>query len=44
MKINDDSADCFIKNLRMHIASRNTARELNGKRIKKKKQELLRAE
>ena len=43
MKINDDSADCFIEDLRMHIVSRNTARELNGKRTKEVKQELLRA-
>ena len=44
MKINDDSADCFIEDLRMHIVSRNTARELNGKRTKKGKQNLLRTE
>jgi len=44
MKINDDSADCFIENLWMHIISRNTARELNDKRTKKGKQKLLKAE
>jgi len=44
MEINDDPAGCFIEDLRMHIVSRNTARELDGKRTKKGKQELLRAE
>ncbi len=44
MEINDDSAGCFIEDLRMHIVSRNTARELNDKRTKKGKQNLLRAE
>jgi len=41
MEINDDLVDCFIKDLRMHIVSRNTTRELNDKRTKKEKQELL---
>ncbi len=35
MKMNDDSADCYSEDLRMHIVSRNTARELNDKESKR---------
>ena len=42
MKINNDSADYYSEDLRMHVASRNTARELNGKREKEGKKESVR--
>jgi hypothetical protein len=44
MKVDDDSADCYRRDLRMHVVSRNTARELNGKRTEKGKKESVRAE
>ena len=44
MKVDDDSADCYSKDLRMHVVSRNTARELNGKRTEKEKKESMGAE
>ncbi len=44
MKIDDDSADCHSKDLRMHVVSRNTARELNDKRTEKRKKKSVRIE
>ncbi len=44
MKIDDDSADCYSRDLRMHVVSRNTARELNDKRTEKGKKKSIRAE
>ncbi len=44
MKIDDDSADCCSRDLRMYVVSRNTARELNGKRTEKGKKESVRTE
>ncbi len=44
MKINNDSANYYSKDLRMHVISRNTARELNDKRKEKKKKKSVRAE
>jgi len=44
MKIDDDSADCYSRDLWMHVISRNTARELNDKRTKKRKKKSVRTE
>ena len=44
MKIDNDSADCYSKDLRMYIVSKHTTRELNSKRTKKEKQKLLKIE
>lgn len=41
MQINDDLINYFIKDFRMYNVLRNTARKLNDKRIKKRKQKLL---
>ena len=38
------SADCYREDFRIHILSRNTARELDGKRTEEGKKEPLRAE
>jgi len=44
MNIDEDSADCYSKDLRMHIISRNTARELNDKRTEKRKKKSVKIE
>ncbi len=44
MKIDEDSADCYSRDLRMHIISRNTARELNDKRTEKRKKKSVKIE
>ncbi len=44
MKIDEDSADCYSRDLWMHIISRNTARELNDKRTEKRKKKSVKIE
>ena len=44
MNVDNDSADCYSRDLRMHVVSRNTARELNDKRTEKGKKKSVIAE
>lgn len=44
MEVDDDSAGCYSRDLRMHVIPRNTARELNDKRTEKGKKKSVRAE
>lgn len=44
MKIDDDLADCYSRDFWMHIVLRNTARELNNKRTKKRNKKSVRIE
>lgn len=44
MKIDDDSADCYSEDFRMHLVSKISEYELNDKRTEKGKEKQLKAE